>query len=80
LYSIDLTAEELQELHEVHKFVKDFFEWNNYFSCTRETHECRSIEHYHIHFIPGRLQGSYLRKMLENQGFPIKEDLSKSIR
>ncbi|MEI6710855.1 MAG: hypothetical protein WCK88_00910 [bacterium] len=34
----------------------------------------RSIEHLHIHFLPGKLQGMYLRKMLENQGFPIKED------
>jgi hypothetical protein len=35
----------------------------------------RSIEHFHIHYIPGKLQWKYLRKMLEWQGFPIQEDL-----
>jgi hypothetical protein len=28
-----------------------------------------------MHFIPGALQWKYLRKMLENQGFPIEENL-----
>jgi hypothetical protein len=35
----------------------------------------RSVEHYHMHFIAGKLQGKYLRNMLMNQGFPIEEDL-----
>jgi diadenosine tetraphosphate (Ap4A) HIT family hydrolase len=35
----------------------------------------RSVEHIHIHFIPGRLQWKYLRKMLENQGYPIHQEL-----
>jgi diadenosine tetraphosphate (Ap4A) HIT family hydrolase len=52
LYSTDLNNEELLELHEVHKFVKEFFGNESYFSCTRETQDYRSIEHYHTHFIP----------------------------
>jgi hypothetical protein len=35
----------------------------------------RSVEHLHMHFLAGKLQWRYLRKMLENQWFPIKEDL-----
>jgi diadenosine tetraphosphate (Ap4A) HIT family hydrolase len=75
LYSIDINAEELQELHEIHEFVKGFFWDDNYFSCTRETQSYRSIEHYHTHFIPWKLQWKFIRKMLEGQGFPIKEDM-----
>jgi diadenosine tetraphosphate (Ap4A) HIT family hydrolase len=79
LYSTDLNDDELLELKEVHKFVKDFF-WNSeYFSCTRETQSYRSIEHFHTHFIPWKLQWKFLRKMLEWQGFPIKEDMKLDI-
>lgn len=73
--SIDLTEDELKELKEVHQFMSQYFWGEHYFSCTRESFWNRSIEHYHVHFIPGKLQGKYLRKMLENQGFPIREDL-----
>lgn len=76
---VELDDNELLELKDVHNQVKEFFGEKNYFSCTRETlsdgtRDARSVEHMHIHFIPGKLQGKYLRKMLENQGFPIKED------
>lgn len=74
-YSTDLNDEELLELKEIHKFVKDWFWEENYFSCTRESMWNRSVEHIHIHFIPGRLQWKYLRKMLENQGYPIHQEL-----
>lgn len=37
--------------------------------------ENRSIEHFHQHFIPGKLQGKYLRNMLMNQGFPVVQYL-----
>jgi len=73
-FSYELSPEELTELHDVHAWIKTFYWDENYFSCTRETMANRSIEHLHIHFLPGKLQGMYLRKMLENQGFPIKED------
>jgi len=74
-YSIELSKEEFWELVEIHKFMKDFYQDENYFSVIRETMWNRSVEHLHIHFIPWRLQWKYLRKMLENQWFPIKEDL-----
>ena len=71
----DLDKDEISEIPEVHSFVKTFFWEKHYFSCTRETMANRSIEHFHMHFISGKLQGKYLRKMLEDQGFPIKQDL-----
>jgi diadenosine tetraphosphate (Ap4A) HIT family hydrolase len=74
----ELTHEEISELHEIHLFMKGYFGKKDYFSCTRETFANRSIEHYHIHFIPGKLQGKFLRKMLELQGFPIQEELTLS--
>lgn len=75
IYFTELSDEEILELIEVWNFVKKFFNWENYFSCIRETMANRSVEHLHIHYIPWKLQWKYLRKMLESQGFPIKEDL-----
>ena len=74
-FFIELDDEELLELREVNKFIKDFFWEENYFSCLRETIAWRSVEHLHIHYVPWKLQGKYLRKMLMDQGFPIKEKL-----
>lgn len=74
-WSIELTSEELLELKVIYEFAKDWFWEENYFSCTRETMANRSVEHFHIHFVPWKLQGKYLRKMLQNQGFPIVENL-----
>jgi len=74
-FSVELSLEEFSWLKEVHNFVKNYFWEVNYFSATRETMWNRSVEHLHIHFIPWRLQWKYLRKMLENQWFPIKEEL-----
>ena len=74
-YFTELNEEELLELREVHKKIKEFFKQEDYFSFTRETMAHRSIEHLHIHFLIWELHGKYLRKMLENQGFPIKQDL-----
>ncbi len=75
VYSTDLTQEELAEFKDIYLFAKNFFWEEDYFSCTRETMAIRSLEHFHIHFVPWKLQGSYLIKMLQNQGFPIKEKL-----
>ncbi len=74
-YSLDLFDEELLELRSIHKFAKDFYKDVNYFSCLRETMANRSVEHLHIHYIPWKLQWKYLRKMLQNQWFPIVENL-----
>lgn len=75
-FSTELTIEEFWELSEIHSFMKSFFADKHYFSCTRESISNRTIEHLHIHFIPGKLQGKYLRKMLQNQGFPIDQDIN----
>lgn len=75
VYSVELKEEEYKELLEIQKFVKNFFASENYFSFTRESMWNRSVEHLHIHFLAWKLKWKFLRKMLELQWFPIKEDL-----
>lgn len=55
-FSYELTTEETSEMADAYKFIKDFYGNGKYFSATRETMDNRSIEHFHIHFLPGRLQ------------------------
>lgn len=74
-YASEINSETWSEFGEVQRMVARFFEKNEYFSCTRETLSGRSMEHYHIHFLPGTLKWKFLRKMLEMQGFPIKQEL-----
>jgi len=74
-FSRELSSQEFSEILEIQKFMKEFFWEDEYFSTTRESMGNRSIEHVHMHFVPGKLQGSYLRCMLENQGFPIKAEV-----
>lgn len=74
----EINTHEFAELPKVHAFIKQFYidlGQKDYFSATRETMGNRSVEHYHMHFLPGKLQGKYLRCMLENQGFPIKAEV-----
>jgi len=72
---IELIDEEILELKYIYKFMEEWFWDENYFSCTRESMWNRSVEHYHMHFIPWRLQWKYLRKMLENQWYPVHQEL-----
>lgn len=74
-YSTELGEEHWWELAEIQKVAKNFFGEEDYFSFTRETMGNRSVEHLHIHFLVGRLQWKYLRKMLEHQWYPIQEEL-----
>jgi len=81
IYASEFSSEIWSEMELVHAWIRDFYGETGYFSFTRETlhgggKDTRSIEHYHQHFCPGRLQGKYLRKMLQEQGFPVEEDLS----
>jgi len=74
----ELWSDEFSELPKVHEFMKEFYQNNgekDYFSATRETMWNRSVEHYHMHFIPWRLQGKFLRCMLENQWYPIDAEV-----
>lgn len=75
-YSKDLNTDHLWEFWEVHAFVKEYFGEEKYFSFTRETMDCRSVEHLHIHFLAWELQWRFLRKMLELQGYPITQELN----
>lgn len=75
-FSTDLKAYHFEELSVVHQEVAKYFDSQSYFSFTRETMDSRSVEHLHMHFLGGKLQGKFLRKMLELQGFPIKQELT----
>ena len=70
-----LRSEHIAELQEVYRYMKNYFWEKNYFSFTRESIGNRSVEHLHIQFCVWILQGKYLRNMLMNQGYPIKEYL-----
>lgn len=74
--STEISKEMFAELTDVYAFMQDFFGEEHYFSCTRESMAKRSVEHLHMHFIPGVLKGKFLRKMLELQGFPITQNLT----
>lgn len=75
-FSTDFSSDEWQEMKDVHEFMKNFFQDSLYFSFTREnffweTGDWRSVEHWHMHFVPGSLKWKYIREMLENQWFII---------
>lgn len=60
-FSNEFTAEEWAEMNEIHNFVKKFYGDKLYFSFTRENFDAvnndgRSVEHWHMHFLPGSLQ------------------------
>lgn len=74
-FTKDLWSQHLMELSQVHRAVEEFFWADQYFSFTRETMASRSVEHLHMHFLAWKLQWKFLRKMLELQGFPIKQEL-----
>ncbi len=67
-FATELNSEEYLEIQQVQKFVKKYFWEEDYFSFTRETFGNRSLEHYHIQFLNGKLEGKFLRKMLKGQG------------
>ena len=64
----DLTKEELWGLSEVYLFMREYFWDESYFSCTRETFDGRSLEHYHMHFMNWVLKWKSIRWMLGEQG------------
>ena len=74
-FSRELSPEEFWEMKDIQEKAKEFYGEEDYFSATRESMGNRSIEHLHIHFIPGKLQWKFLRCMLENQWFPIKAEV-----
>ena len=74
-FSPELSCDEFSEMKEIHDFMKEYFGAEHYFSATRETMWNRSIEHIHMHFLPGILQGGFIRCMLENQWFPIEAEV-----
>ena len=75
-FSKDISPEHFQELQQVHLIAEKFFWDQIYFSFTRESMANRSVEHLHMHFLVGKLQWKFLRKMLEVQWFPITQELN----
>jgi len=71
VYAHEFSIEEFRDLQNVHKFVKEFYWEKSYFSMTRETLSNRSVEHYHMHFLPGKLSDTPIIDMLKDQGFPV---------
>ncbi len=68
------------EMEDIHSWVKNYYQSEEYFSFTRETitpsrPDTRSVEHYHTHFCAGVLYGDTIRNMLKSQGFPVERDL-----
>ena len=51
-FTTELTKEEFWDLIEVNKFMKTFFEDQEYFSLLRESKSNKSVEHLHYHYIP----------------------------
>ena len=74
-FSVDISSDMWMEFGEAHRIIKDFYAGHEYFSFTRETFAWRSLEHYHMHFLPGTMKWKFLRKMLELQWFPITQEL-----
>lgn len=66
-HTSDLNNEELIELKEAEKFLKDFYKEENYFSFIRQTNWWKSIKHIHYHYIPWILYSSELEKILTNK-------------
>lgn len=64
--------QELLELKKVHEFVQQYYKGWEYFSATRETFGNRSVEHYHTHFLPGKMKQAYIIQMLDEQGLVTK--------
>ena len=79
-FTYDLSPEEISELKQVYEYMKQYFGDKEYFSFNRESMWNRSVEHLHIQFCVWRLQGRYLRNMLMNQWFPVKEYLDEYIK
>ncbi len=77
IFSHELNSGETEELAEAYKWIKQFYSEQIYFSCTRESMANRSVEHFHTHFLPGKLQWKYLRNMLMNQWFPVVQYLDE---
>lgn len=75
-FARELTKKEHADLHQVFAFIDDYYGEEDYFQTTRLTMANRSVEHYHMHFIPGKCQGKYLRYMLMHQGFPIEQEIT----
>ena len=63
-YTKELNEDELKDLANIHKFMFDFYAWEQYFSFIRETFSWRSIEHLHYHYMPGNIHWTEFANIL----------------
>lgn len=68
-FTWELTPEIFWDFVEVQKFMKKFFDWEEYFSFIRESKWNRSVEHLHYHFLPWALSAENIG---ENNYFKVK--------
>lgn len=66
----NLTPEELEEFHNVEKFMEEYYlkKGKDYFSFVRQSPLSRSLEHLHYHYVPGRIYYKNIEEMLKKQG------------
>lgn len=69
-YAYELNNEELKDYKKIELFMKDYYNWEQYFSFIRHTTWWRSIEHLHYHYLPGILL--YKEKIDNNKYLQIK--------
>jgi len=65
----DLTNEELVDLKNIHKYLYDFYKWEQYFCFLRETFEWRSIKHLHYHYMPWNIYSNQFAEILNKQWY-----------
>ena len=65
----DLNDNELVDLKNIHKFMYNFYEKEEYFSFLRETFSGRSIEHLHYHYMPGNIYSNQFAEILNKQWY-----------
>lgn len=53
-FSYELSKEEFSDYKNVELFLKDYFNWKDYFSFIRQSKSNKSVEHLHYHYLPWR--------------------------
>ncbi len=51
-FTYELSKEEFFDYKNVELFLKDYFNWKDYFSFIRQSKSNKSVEHLHYHYIP----------------------------
>jgi diadenosine tetraphosphate (Ap4A) HIT family hydrolase len=63
----ELNKDELSDLENIHKYLYNFYDKQQYFSFIRETFEWRSIKHLHYHYLPWNIHWDDFAKILNKK-------------